>query len=309
MDEVQTQHEASRNPGAAPADAAGSRTSRAFYELTKPGIAGYVMVTAGVTAFVASRGRIELGLAVHTMLGTGLATAGALALNQWTEREVDAVMRRTRGRPIPSGRVTPRQAWVFGGLLFAVGILYLGFLAGWIPALLAAASAASYHWIYTPLKSRSYFATLAGGVPGALPTLIGWTAATGRVDLGGFSLFAIAYLWQLPHVLGLAWMLRDDYARVGFKLIPPHDDAGRVIGLHMVMATSALVPVSLVPTVLGYTGTWYFVGALLASLAFLQVSVSAARHLTDASARKVFLSSLLYHPVLLGLMLFDTVRL
>lgn len=292
-----------------PDDTSRSGSGRSYYELTKPGIAGYVMVTAGVTAFVASRGRLELGLAIHTMLGTGMATAGALALNQWTEREVDAVMVRTRGRPIPSGRLTPHQAWRFGSGLFVAGILYLGILTGWLPALVAALSAASYHWVYTPLKSRSYFATLAGGVPGALPTLIGWTAATGGVSLGGFALFAIAYLWQLPHVLGLAWMLREDYARVGFKLIPPHDDAGRIIGLHMVMATSALVPVSLVPTVLGYTGFWYFAGALVASLAFLWVSVSAARDLTDASARRVFFASLLYHPVLLGLMLFDTVRL
>jgi protoheme IX farnesyltransferase len=283
--------------------------ARAYYELTKPGIAGYVTITAGASAFVASRGAIALPLAVHTMIGTGLATAGALALNQYVEREVDAVMVRTRGRPIPSGRVEPATARNFGAALFAVGIVYLGLLSGWMPAILAAASAAAYHGAYVPLKSRSYFATLAGGVPGALPTLIGWTAATGRIDLGGLALFAIAYLWQLPHVLGLAWMLRDDYARVGFKLIPPHDDAGRVIGLHMVMATSALVPVSLVPTVLGYTGPWYFGGALLASAAFLGVAVASVRDLTDLAARRVFFASLLYHPVLLCLMLFDTIRL
>jgi len=297
-----------QNPDATLEPTTGSSDARAYYELTKPGIAGYVMITAGVTAFVASRGRLELGLAIHTMVGTGLATAGALALNQWVERDVDAVMKRTRGRPIPSGRIRPGAARAFGLGLFVVGIAYLAVLAGWLPALLAAASAGAYHWIYTPLKSRSYFATLAGGVPGALPTLIGWTAVRGTVDLGGFAVFAIAYLWQLPHVLGLAWMLREDYGRVGFKLIPPHDDAGRVIGLHMVMATSALVPVSLVPTVLGYTGTAYFWGALSTSLAFLVISLAAARALSDASARRVFFASLLYHPVLLGLMLFDTVR-
>jgi protoheme IX farnesyltransferase len=327
MDEVQTR-DAPRTAGAA-RSGGGSRadgrsrgqdpdggapprsrgTARAYYELTKPGIAGYVMITAAVSAFVASRGEIGLALALHTMLGTGLATAGALALNQWVERGVDARMRRTRGRPLPSGRLRAGQARTFGLLLFGGGVLYLAVLAGWLPALLAALSAASYHWVYTPLKSRSYFATLAGGVPGALPTLIGWTAATGGVDLGGFALFSIAYLWQLPHVLGLAWMLREDYARVGFKLIPPHDDAGRVIGLHMVMASSALVPVSLVPSVLGYTGAVYFAGAFLASLAFLYVSGRAARRLTDASARRVFLASLLYHPVILGLMLLDTVPL
>lgn len=291
-----------------PATADRSR-ARAYYELTKPGIAGYVMITAGVSAFVASRGRLDLLLALHTMVGTGVATAGALALNQYVERDVDAVMKRTRSRPIPSGRLTPRQGAAFGWALFLGGLAYLTALVGWLPMALAAASAAAYHWIYTPLKSRSYFATLAGGVPGALPTLIGWTAATGGVDLGGLALFAIAYLWQLPHVLGLAWMLREDYGRVGFKLIPPHDDAGRVIALHMVLATSALVPVSLVPTVLGYTGPWYFGGALVLSLAFLWVAVGAARNLTDKAARSVFFGSLLYHPALLGLMLFDTLRL
>lgn len=283
--------------------------ARAYYELTKPGIAGYVMITAGVSAFVASRGRLDLALALHTMVGTVAATAGALALNQYVEREVDAIMVRTRGRPIPSGRLTGREAAAFGWFLLMGGLAYLTFLTGWLPMVVAAASAAAYHWVYTPLKSRSYFATLAGGVPGALPVLIGWTAATGTVDTGGLALFAVAYLWQLPHVLGLAWMLREDYARVGFRLIPPHDDAGRIIGLHMVLATSALVPVSLVPTVLGYTGSWYFGGALLLSLAFLWLAIGAARDLTDKAARSVFFGSLLYHPILLGLMLFDTVRL
>lgn len=286
-----------------------SGRARAYYELTKPGIAGYVMITAGVSAFVASRGRLDLWLALHTMIGTGLATGGALALNQWVERDVDARMKRTRSRPIPSGRLTADRAGAFGWFLLVAGSIYLLALVGWVPTVVAVASAVAYHWIYRPLKSRSYFATLAGGVPGALPTLIGWTAATGTVDLGGLTLFAIAYLWQLPHVLGLAWMLREDYGRVGFKLIPPHDDAGRIIALHMVLATSALVPVALVPTVLGYTGPVYFWGALVASLAFLWVAAGAARNLVDRTARKVFFASLLYHPLLLGLMLLDTVRI
>jgi len=291
------------------ATSAGPTGVGAFYELTKPGIAGYVMITAGVSAFVASRGQVALTHAVHTMLGTGLATAGALALNQWVERDFDAVMVRTRGRPIPSGRITPRTGAVFGTLLLAVGIAYMAMLVGRVPALLTALSAAAYHGIYTPMKLRSHLATLAGGVPGALPTLIGWTAATGEVDLAGLGLFAIAYAWQLPHVLGLAWMLREDYALVGFKLIPPHDAAGKVIGRHMVAWLVLLVPLSGVPTWLGYTGWVYLVGALLASLGFLGVGFGAARELTDKAARKVFFGSLLYHPALLILMLLDTARL
>lgn len=281
---------------------------RALYELTKPGIAGYVMVTAGVSAYVASRGLIPFAAALHTMAGVGLATAGALALNQYVERDVDARMVRTRFRPLPAGRLEPTTAFIFGSALLLAGVIYLAAAVGALPALLTAFSAAAYHGAYVPLKTRSPLATLAGGVPGAMPTLIGWAAATGGLGPGGLGLFAIAYAWQLPHVLGLAWMLREDYERVGFRLIPPHDAAGSVIGRHMTGWLLLLVPLSGVPTWLGYTGALYFWGALAASLAFLAVGVGAARNLTDRAARKVFFGSLLYHPVLLGLMLIDTVR-
>lgn len=281
---------------------------RAFYELTKPGIAGYVMITAGVSAFVASRGQIALLQALHLMVATGMATAGALALNQYIERGADAIMVRTRYRPIPAGIVAPTTAFIFGAALLMAGVVYMALAVGPLPALLTGLSAAAYHGVYGPLKTRTSFATLAGGVPGALPTLIGWTAVTGRLDLAGLGLFAIAYAWQLPHVLGLAWMLRKDYELVGFKLIPPHDAAGKIIGRHMLAWLVILVPLSGVPTWLGYTGWVYFAGSLLASLAFVTLGVGAARNLTDVAARKVFLGSLLYHPVLLSLMLLDTVR-
>jgi protoheme IX farnesyltransferase len=223
-------------------DAQQTSRARAYYELTKPGIAGYVMVTAGVSAFVGSRGNVSLALALHTMVGTGLATAGALTLNQYVERDVDAIMHRTRGRPIPTGRVQPMEALAFGSLLLMGGLIYMALLVGALPALITAASGFMYHGVYTPLKTRSYVATLAGAVPGALPMLIGWTAATGVVDRGGMALFAIGYLWQLPHVLGLAWMLREDYARVGFRLIP--SGGARSIGLQMIASTGLLLPVS-----------------------------------------------------------------
>jgi len=282
--------------------------SRAFYELTKPGIAGYVMITAGVSAFVASRGQIALLQALHVMAATGMATAGALALNQFIERGADAIMVRTRYRPIPAGIVAPTTAFIFGATLLMAGVVYMALAVGPLPALVTVLSAAAYHGVYGPLKTRTSFATLAGGVPGALPTLIGWTAVTGRLDGAGLGLFAIAYAWQLPHVLGLAWMLRKDYELVGFKLIPPHDAAGKIIGWHMLAWLVILVPLSGAPTWLGYTGWVYFAGSLLASLAFVTLGVGAARDLTDVAARKVFLGSLLYHPVLLGLMLLDTVR-
>ncbi|HIB09340.1 MAG TPA: protoheme IX farnesyltransferase [Gemmatimonadetes bacterium] len=279
----------------------------AFYELTKPGIVVYVTITAGVGAFVGSRGSLELWLAFHTMFGTGITTAGALALNQYTERDADSMMMRTRGRPIPSGRLSPISALYFSQALLLSGLAYLTLNVSWLPAAIAAFSAVIYQGVYTPLKSRSYGATLAGGVPGALPMLIGWSAATGTLEPAGFALFGITYLWQLPHVLALAWMLREDYRLVGFKLIPR--GGGRIIGMHMVTATAALLPTVVSPSILGYTGVWYLAGALIATTYFLWVTISAARNMTSAAARKVFQTSLLYHPVLLGLMLFDTIRL
>ncbi len=288
-------------------EATGRSRLRAFYELTKPGIAGYVMITAGVSAFVASGGQVGLALALHVMAATGLATAGALSLNQWVERDIDAIMVRTRGRPLPTGRVTPMAALAFGTALLMSGLVWLGVAVGALPALLTAASGLMYHGVYTPLKRHSFVATLAGAVPGALPMLIGWTAVTGAIDAGGLAMFAIGYLWQLPHVLGLAWMLRDDYARVGFKLIPP--GGGRAIGWMMIASTAVLLPVSWIPAALDYVGAPYTVGATLVGLAFLGTAVAAARDLTEATARRVFFASLLYHPLLLGLMLFDTFRL
>ena len=291
----------------APTDQVTTSRARAFYELTKPGIAGYVMITAGVSAFVSARGELPLATALHAMIGVGLATAGALSLNQYVEREPDAIMHRTRGRPIPTGRVQPMEALAFGSTLLLAGLVYLAVTLGALPALLTAASGLMYHGVYTPLKTRSYVATLAGAVPGALPMLIGWTAASGSIDRGGAALFLIGYLWQLPHVLGLAWMLREDYARVGFYLIPP--GGARSIGLQMVASTALLIPVSWAPAALGYTGTPYLVGASLIGLLFLAAAIGAAREMTDHNARRVFFASLLYQPLLLGLMLFDTIRL
>jgi protoheme IX farnesyltransferase len=288
-----------------PSSCRSSSRARAYYELTKPGIAGYVMVTAGVSAFVGARGDLSLAVALHTMIGTGLATAGALSLNQYVEREQDAVMHRTRGRPIPTGRVAPMEALGFGAVLLMTGLVYLGLALGALPALVTAASGLMYHAVYTPLKTRSYVATLAGAVPGALPMLIGWTAVADRVDAGGLAMFAIGYLWQLPHVLGLAWMLREDYARVSFVLLP--SGGARTIGLQMVLSTALLLPVSWLPALLGYLGPTYLGGATILGTAFLGTAIFAARDMTDGRARQVFLSSLLYHPLLLGLMLVDIV--
>ena len=282
---------------------------KALYELTKPGIAGYVMITAGVSYYVAARGRAEFLPVTHTLLGVALATAGALALNQYVERDLDAMMKRTQTRPLPSGRLQPREALAWGRGLVVVGLIYLAVTVGWLPSVLTAASAAAYILAYTPLKTRSYLATLVGAVPGAFPALIGWSAAQNTIEFGGIVLFFIAYLWQLPHVLALAWLLREDYARVGFFLTPPTDPQGGRIGRHMVYHSVSLVLISVLPTFLGLTGWIYLVGAVLLGLITLALALGAAVGMSRARARRVFLWSLVYQPVLLALLLIDTVRI
>lgn len=279
---------------------------RAYYELTKPGIALFVMMTAGVSYYVGAGGAVSVAPLLHTLLGVLLATAGSLALNQYLERGADAIMHRTRSRPLPSGRLRPRDALVFGLLLLLGGVAHLATTVGWLPALLTLASALAYDFLYTPLKSRSYAATFVGALPGAMPALIGWSAATGGISVGALTLFGIAFLWQFPHVLALGWLLREDYARAGFFLTPPSDPEGRRIGAQMVIYSAALLPVSLYPTALGLTGAVYFGGALLLGGAVLWWSFRARRDMTRGRVRRLFFGSLLYQPLLLGLMVVNT---
>ena len=266
------------------------------------------MMTAGVAYYVSAGGRADLLQLFHTLLGTVLATAGALALNQYLERELDALMERTRTRPIPSGRLRPRDALLFGLLLVIGGVAHLWAMLGVLPAALTLGSAAAYNLVYTPLKSRSHTATFAGAVPGAMPALIGWSAASGSIGPGALALFGIAFVWQIPHVLALAWLLREDYARAGFLLSPPADPEGKMIGRLMIVYSAALVAVSAVPTALGLTGVIYLIGAFILGVGFLWRCVGAWREMSPRAVRNVFLGSLAYQPLLLGLMLLDTVR-
>jgi protoheme IX farnesyltransferase len=282
-----------------------------FYELTKPGIAGYVMVTAGVGYMVAAGGQADFLPVIWTLVGTVLSTGGALALNQFVEWELDALMERTRSRPIPSGRLGPKEAFLFGNLLTLAGLALLFFTVGWLPTALTAASALSYNLIYTPLKKVSYISTLAGAFPGAMPTLIGWSAATGTLSLEAGAVFAIAYLWQLPHVLSLGWLLRKDYARAGFYLIPRSDPEGRQIAWHITAFSATLALVGLAPTWLGITGSVYLFGMIALGIGLLALALGTLREdrLTASAARRVFLGSLVYHPLFLILLLVDAIRL
>jgi len=272
----------------------------AYLELTKPGITAFVAVTAAAGYLMASLPAVLLPGLFHLVAGITLATAGSLALNQYLERQPDSLMLRTRGRPVPSGRLPASHARVFGWLLVAAGTGHLWFRVGWVPALVTAAAAVLYNAVYTPLKLRSPIATPVGAVPGALPALIGWTAYGGSVDARGMILFGILFLWQLIHVLSLGWNLRQDYERAGFQLIPPGSD--RLISGLMVGHALALLPLSLLPGVLGMTGNLYLAGALVLGTGMVAVTVAFRLRPTRQRCSRVFLGSLLYHPLLLATM-------
>ena len=272
----------------------------AYLELTKPGITIFVAVTAAAGYLMAAIPEVQLPGLLHLVVGVTLSTAGSLALNQYLERRPDSVMLRTRGRPVPSGRIPPGHARIFGWLLIVAGIGHLWFWLGWLPALVTATAALLYDAVYTPLKLRSPLATPVGAVPGALPALIGWTAHAGAIDARGMTLFGILFLWQLIHVLALGWNLRRDYARAGFQLIPPGSD--RLISGLMVGHAVVLLPLSILPGVLGMSGTVYFAGALVLGGGMLAVTVAFMLHPTKQRCSRVFLGSLLYHPLLLGVM-------
>ncbi len=272
----------------------------AYLELTKPGITIFVVVTAVAGYLMAAMPTFHLPTLLHLVAGITLGTAGSLALNQYLEREPDGAMIRTRGRPVPSGRIPAGHARVFGWLLIAAGAGHLWFWLGWLPALFTAAAAFLYDAVYTPLKLRSPLATPVGAVPGALPALVGWTAHTGAVDARGMTLFGILFVWQLIHVLALGWNLRQDYARAGFRLIPAGSD--RLISGLTVAYAVALLPLSVLPTVLGMSGNVYLAGALVLGAGMLAVTVAFLLKPTKQSCSRVFLGSLLYHPLLLGAM-------
>lgn len=272
----------------------------AYLELTKPGITIFVAVTAVAGYLMAAIPEVDLPALLHLVVGITLSTAGSLALNQYLEREPDGVMLRTRGRPVPSGRVPPGHARIFGWLLIAAGTGHLWFWLGWLPALVTATAALLYDAVYTPLKLRSPLATPVGAVPGALPALIGWTAHAGGIDARGMTLFGILFLWQLIHVLALGWNLRQDYARAGFHLIPPGSD--RLISGLMVGNAVVLLPLSIVPTVLGMSGNVYLAGALVLGGGMLAVTVAFLVKPSKQRCSRVFLGSLLYHPLLLAAM-------
>jgi protoheme IX farnesyltransferase len=274
-----------------------------WLELTKPRITTMVVVTT-LVGFVAASAGPAWGLPLAAALaGTGLVAAGASVLNQVMERHTDALMLRTRERPLPSGRLGVAEAQAIGALLTVAGLAVLAVLCGRLAAAVAFATWASYLLAYTPLKRRTPLATLVGAVPGALPPVIGWAAARGRLEPGAFLLFAILFLWQIPHFLAIAWLYRDDYARAGFPMLPVVDREGSFTARQAVLHSAALLVVSLGPAVAGFAGPAYVAGAVLLGTGLTVFALRLARSRDLLAARGLFVASLLYLPALSSLLI------
>src|SRR6185436_2309444 len=279
----------------------------AYLELTKPRITFLIVLTSAAGFAMASGARIDYTGLLRSMLGIALLSSGIATINQYMERDLDALMRRTANRPLPSGKLLPNEALMFGASLIVLAELYLAVLVNPLTALIGLTVIAGYLFAYTPLKTRTSLSTMVGAVPGALPPLIGWAAARGSIGLEAWVLFAIVFVWQMPHVLAVSWLYREDYARGGIRVLPVEDPNGRSTAFQMVNYAAALVPVSLMPTVVGIAGRAYLAGAIVLSIALLAMTIRFARNRTPEGARRLFAASLVYLPVLWVLMLADRV--
>jgi protoheme IX farnesyltransferase len=277
-------------------------------ELFKLRLTGLVLLTTLVGFYLGSRGPVSWALMFHTLFGTALLASGAAALNQLIEREHDAKMLRTQDRPLPSGRLTPETVLIIGGACGVIGMIYLAVAVNLVTAALGAATLGSYVFIYTPLKRITTLNTVIGAIPGALPPLMGWTAARGEISSDGWSLFAILCFWQLPHFLAIAWMYKDDYARAGFVMLPVVDQTGERTGRQALCHTLGLLPISLCPFLFHMVGPIYLAGALILGVLFLWCAFDFSRKLTLKHARRLFFASIIYLPLLLALMVIDKVR-
>lgn len=276
-----------------------------FVELGKPRLALMVLITTAAGFYLGSRAGAELLLLLPTLIGTGLAASGALALNQYLERGVDGQMNRTRQRPLPDGRLAAHEALLFGSFISVLGLAYLGLAVNWLCAAVTAFTTLSYLFAYTPLKTRTPLCTIVGAIPGALPPVTGWAAARGSIGIEAAVLFAILFLWQLPHSLAIARLYRDDYARGGILLLPVVEPDTRSTGRQVLSNTAALFLVALLPSAVGLAGRLYFGAALVFGSLFLWTALRFALRRDEHSARTVLFASLLYLPALLIVMTLD----
>jgi heme o synthase len=278
---------------------------RDFLELTKPRITMLILICTAVGYYFGCRTSFRLLMLVHVLLGTALMASGTSALNQWWEADSDAKMHRTRERPIPAGRMKRSHGFVFGVLLSTAGFAELWFGTNAFAAALGLFTLLAYLLIYTPLKQWSPACTTVGALPGAMPPLIGYAAASGGLDAGAFALFLILFVWQFPHFYAIAWMYREDYARGGIRMLPVIEPDGESTARRVVACSVLLIPISLVPRLLGMTGSAYAIAAVAAGLGLLYFGVRLGRERTFASARHVLLASVLYLPMLLAVMVID----
>jgi protoheme IX farnesyltransferase len=277
----------------------------AYAELTKPRITFLVVLTAVAGFCMGSSSGIDYVRLINMSIGIGLLSSGLSTLNQYMERELDKLMKRTQARPLPTGKLLPAQAAVFGILLSVIATIYLAASINLLSALLGVITFATYLFVYTPLKVKTTLSTVLGAFPGAMPPFIGWVAATGTITVEAWILFAILFLWQFPHFLAIAWMYRDDYARAGIKMLPVVEPEGRVTAQQIISYTVLLVPVSLLPVAIGLAGSIYLVGAAVLGAGFLYFSARAALVRTAWQARQLLLASVIYLPMLFGLMVLN----
>ncbi|HEV2393723.1 MAG TPA: heme o synthase [Verrucomicrobiae bacterium] len=276
-----------------------------YWSLTKPEVNSLVVASTLAGFYLAWRGPMNYALMIHTLVGTLLVASGTATLNQWVEREFDARMRRTANRPLPAGRLSSSEALWFGIGLSVAGGLELALAVNILASCLALLTLASYLLLYTPLKRKTSYCTLVGAFPGAMPPLIGWAAARGNLNLEAWILYALLFFWQFPHFLSIAWMYREDYERAGLLMLPPNDPQGRLAARQILATSIALLPVSLLPTLLGQLGMIYFFGALPLGLAILYYGASTALVRSKVMARRLLLASVFYLPLVFGLMIVD----
>lgn len=276
-----------------------------YLELTKPRITFLIVLTSAAGFFLGAPGNVNYLVFFHAMYGIALLSSGLATLNQYMERDLDGLMRRTASRPLPAGKIAPVEAFLLGIVLIVGAEVYLALLVNPLTALFGVTVIIGYLLLYTPLKTRTTLSTVVGAFPGAMPPLMGWTAASGRVSAGGIVLFAILFLWQFPHFLAIAWMYREDYGRAGIVMLPVVEPEGRVTGQQIVVYTLLLIPVSLLPTLLGMSGSYYFYGAIALGFGFLFFSVRAAFSKSRTEARRLLLASVIYLPLLFVLMVLD----
>jgi protoheme IX farnesyltransferase len=276
-----------------------------YLALTKPRITWLILMSTGIGYFFGHRGPLDLWLLFHSLLGTALLASGTATLNQWYERDADALMHRTETRPIPSGLVTPLKAFLFGLALIIAGEVELALGVNALTAWIGFATVASYLLLYTPMKQRTWLSTTVGAFPGAMPPLIGFAAARGTLTIEAWILFAIIFLWQFPHFYAIAWMYKDDYARAGIRMLPVVEPDGVSTSRHILAFALILLPVSLLPGFLNMTGHWYLAAALLLGAFFLRAAVRVARDRTLPNARLVLKASVIYLPLLYVALVLD----